>query len=102
MNIKQEALMVSPNERIVLATMGEWHRDMLVVDSWINNRPKSQQAASLLCSKLEEREGKISQIIEYLARKRGMTPDDLRIQVLRGEAERLAAEEWANEIGDEE
>ncbi|MDJ0517502.1 MAG: hypothetical protein QNJ74_15030 [Trichodesmium sp. MO_231.B1] len=40
--------------------------------------------------------------MEYLARKRGITADELWIQVLRGEAERLTAEEWANESRDEE
>ncbi|NES71471.1 hypothetical protein [Okeania sp. SIO2B9] len=94
--------MVSQNERIVLATMGEWHRDMLVIDSWINNRPKSQQAVSLLCAKLQECKDEIKERMEYLARKRGITADELWIQVLRGEAERLTAEEWANESGDEE
>ncbi|MGK7921967.1 MAG: hypothetical protein AB4080_18380 [Trichodesmium sp.] len=89
--------MVNRDERIMLSPLGEWYRDLLVVDSWINNRPKSQQATSLLCAKMQEREAKIQKRLEYLARKRGITAEELWIDILQGNAERLPAEEWAED-----
>lgn len=77
--------------RFTMPRPGEYYSDLLHVDSWINGRSQGQQACSLLCAKLMEREAKIKARIEYLARKRGIDADDLWMQVLRGEAKPMDA-----------
>lgn len=79
------------DERLVIAPIGEYYNDLLTVDSWIRDTTKSQQASSLLASKLQEREQRIKERIEYLAKKRGMTSDELWINILKGTAEKISA-----------
>ena len=81
------------DERLVIAPIGEYYNDLLTVDSWIRDTTKSQQASSLLASKLQEREERIKERIEYLAKKRGINPDELWLQILKGTAERITANE---------
>lgn len=73
--------------RFTMPRPGEYYSDLLFIDSWINGRSQGQQACSLLCAKLMERESKIKARVEYLAKKRGMDAEDLWMQILRGEAE---------------
>lgn len=77
-------------ERFSIAPLGEYYRDLLEVDSWINARTASTQANSLLCAKLQEREQRIEERLAYLAKKRGISSDEMRIQILKGEAEDLS------------
>lgn len=84
--------------RLTIAPIGEYYEDLLEVDSWINDRSKAQQASSLLCSKLQEREQRIRERVEYLAKKRGISPDELWLQILKGKAKKIDV----NEIVDEE
>lgn len=81
------------DERLVIAPIGEYYNDLLTVDSWIRDTTKSQQASSLLCSKLQEREQRIKERIEYLAKKRGITSDELWINILKGTAKKIDADE---------
>jgi hypothetical protein len=76
-------------ERFSIAPVGEFYRDLLEVDSWINARTASTQANSLLCAKLQEREPKIRERVDYLAKKRAISSDEMWVQILRGEAEDL-------------
>ncbi|HEY9658148.1 MAG TPA: hypothetical protein V6C65_06825 [Allocoleopsis sp.] len=80
-------------ERFSIAPLGEFYTDLLTVDSWINARTNSTQANSLLCAKLQEREVKIKERVGYLAKKRGISPDEMWFQILKGEAEDLSPEE---------
>ncbi len=89
------------DKRITIAALGEWYNDLLRVDSWINNRPPSQQAASLLCSKLQEQEARVQQRLEYLAKKRGVKSDELWVDILKSRAEKLDAEDWVEDEEDE-
>jgi virulence-associated protein VagC len=81
------------DERLVIAPIGEYYNDLLTVDSWIRDTTKSQQASSLLASKLQEREQRIKERIEYLAKKRGITSDELWINILKGTAKKIDADE---------
>jgi len=81
------------DERLVIAPVGEFYNDLLIVDSWIRDNTKATQASSLLCSKLAEREGHIRERINYLAKKRGITPDELWLQILKGNARKIDADE---------
>lgn len=80
-------------ERFSISPIGEYYMDLLTVDSWINARTNSTQANSLLCAKLQERESRIKERVEYLAKKRGVSTNDMWVQILKGEAEELSPEE---------
>ena len=80
-------------DRITLAPVGEYYDDLLTIDSWINGRTKGMQGTSLLCSKLQEREQRIKERVEYLAKKRNISPDDLWQQILSGTAAKKEDEE---------
>ena len=80
---------------IRLAAVGEFYGDLLKVDSWVNNKTMAAQSNSLLCAKLQEREGRIRARVQYLARKRGITEDALWLQILKGEAEEMTADDVA-------
>ena len=67
--------------------------DLLTLDSWINARTNSTQANSLLCAKLQERESKIRERVDYLAKKRGISFDEMWLQILKGQAEDLDPDE---------
>lgn len=71
--------------RLTISPIGEYYEDLLTVDSKINNRSKAQQASSLLCSKLQEREQKIKERVQYLAEKNGLTFQEQWNQLLAGE-----------------
>lgn len=88
-----EGLTMPRRERFSISPIGEFYMDLLTVDSWINARTNSTQANSLLCAKLQERESKIRERITYLAKKRGIPPDEMWFQILKGEAEDLTPEE---------
>ena len=88
------------DERLVIAPIGEYYNDLLVVDSWIRDTTKSQQASNLLCTRLQEREQRIKDRITYLAKKRGISPDELWIQILKGNAKKIDADEIVSDSFD--
>lgn len=88
------------DERLVISPIGEYYNDLLIIDSWIRDTTKSQQASSLLCAKLQEREERIKERIEYLAKKRGITPDELWLQILKGNAKKIDADEIVSDSFD--
>ncbi|MDB9527844.1 hypothetical protein PN498_17750 [Oscillatoria sp. CS-180] len=77
-------------ERFSISPIGEYYRDLLEIDAWINARTASAQANSLLCAKLQERETRIKERVAYLAKKRGITADEMWVQILKGDAEDLS------------
>ena len=81
------------DDRIVISSIGEYYNDLLTIDAWIRDNTKAAQASSLLCSKLQEREERIKERIEYLAKKRGITSDELWVQILKGNARKIDADE---------
>ena len=62
---------------------------MLTVDAWVNGRTKVVQAQSLLCAKLQERDKLIKERVEYLAKKRGITFDEMWEQILNNTAQKI-------------
>ena len=81
------------DDRILVSGLGEYYDDLLTLDAWINGRSKPQQANSLLCAKLMERENRIKERVAYLAGKRGISADEMWVQILRGDAEKIHPEE---------
>lgn len=80
-------------ERFSISPLGEFYMDVLTVDAWINARSRSIQANSLLCAKLQEREPRVRERVAYLAKKRGISADELWQQILQGEATPMESDE---------
>lgn len=84
---------MAKDRRLALPALGEYYNDILTLDAWINNRTRVTQAQSLLCAKLQEREIRIKERLEYIAKKRGITADELWESILEGTAEQLETDE---------
>jgi hypothetical protein len=82
-------------QRLTIPSIGEWYADLLAIDAAINARTPGQQAQSLLCAKLQEREGKIRERVAYFAAKRGLTPDEMWRALATGKYVPITPEEWA-------
>ncbi|MBD2057896.1 hypothetical protein H6F88_18035 [Oculatella sp. FACHB-28] len=91
--IRQE--MPKKTDRLQIPGIGEWYADLLRIDATINERSEPQQASSLLCSKLQEREPRIRERVKYLADKRGITFEEMWNDILTGKFEKLTPEEFA-------
>jgi hypothetical protein len=70
------------DDRLALPALGEYYDDLLDIDAEINGRTKVQQGQSLLCAKIQEREGKIKERVQYLADKRGITFNQMWAELL--------------------
>jgi hypothetical protein len=93
MSLEPIERMASKDDRPRISELGEWYEDLLTIDSQINRRSEAQQAASLLCAKLQEREPKIKERVRYLASKRGMTFQEMWLLILKGEYQKMTTEE---------
>jgi hypothetical protein len=81
------------DRRLVLPALGEYYDDLLKYDSEMDNATKAQKARSLLGAKLQEREPLILRRLEYLARKRGISVEELQLLMLSGKYKPLTIEE---------
>lgn len=81
--------------RIQVPYLGEHYNDMLLLEAWIKNRSAASEAQSLLCSVLMRREAARNAILERLAKKRGITVEELAAAILLGAATHLTPEEYA-------
>lgn len=93
MDVETSQKVMAKDDRPRISPLGEWYDDLLTVDSAINGRSEAQQATSLLCAKLQERQEKIKERVRYLAAKRGLTFEEMWLQILKGNYRRLTAEE---------
>jgi hypothetical protein len=87
--------MPKKSERLQIPSLGEWYGDLLAIDARINERSEPNQAHSLLCSKLQEREERIKKRVEYLAQKRGIASEEMWKQLVTGTFEPITPKEWA-------
>lgn len=83
-------------ERLQVAQLGEYYEDLLTVDAWVDDRTKSAQANAILSNALQERELKLRERVAYLAKKRGIDPQEFWIDILKGNAEKISPEEIAS------
>lgn len=90
------------DNRLIISSLGEYYTDLLIVDAWINDRSKAGQANSLLCAKLQEREIRIRERVEYLAAKRGIDSKELWKQIITGTATRNESSEFVEDDDFEE
>jgi len=84
---------MASNQRLAVSPLGEIYEDALTIEAFLKNRTKSNEANSLLCSRLMARQEYRQQAISYLAWKRGVTPEEMIEQILTGKAEHLSPEE---------
>ncbi|MTJ50670.1 hypothetical protein [Dolichospermum sp. UHCC 0259] len=68
----------------IMIQLGEYYQDLLTIDAFIAGRTPSAQAGSLLGAKLQEREPKIKERLQYLATKKGVTVEELTASILNG------------------
>lgn len=87
------------DDRIQVTGLGEYYDDLLTLDAWINGRSKAQQANSLLCAKLMERETRIKERVRYLAGKRRISTEEMWVRILNGSEDKIQPEE-ADTVGE--
>lgn len=88
-NLKVIGMAPKKDERLSIPALGEWYDDLLRIDAWSNNRTMATQGQNLLYAKLQEREARIKERVNYFAKKRGISFDEMWNQILTGKAERL-------------
>lgn len=71
--------------RIVIAPIGEYYEDLLALSAWASGQSKSMQGSALLRQKLDEIKASIDDAIAQAAKKRGLSPDEVRAKILAGE-----------------
>ena len=81
------------DERLLVAPLGEYYDDLLAVYAFVTDRTRSTQGNFLLCEKLREEAPKVRESVAYLAKKRGIEPEKLWNQILKGEAKKISPEE---------
>lgn len=84
------------DDRLSMSSLGEYYEDVLEIDARINGRSKAEQARTLVYAKIQERESKIKERVQYLARKRRISFDEMWDMLLTGEGyEKLTPDEYA-------
>lgn len=91
---KMSRIMPKRSERLQIPALGEYYGDLLAIDAAINARTEPQQASSLLCSKLQEREDRIRDRVSYLASKRRKSFEEMWDEILTGKFEPLSPDEY--------
>ena len=82
-------------ERQYISYVGEFYDDAWTVEAALKGKTKTVEGASLLCTKLQEREDKRNKMVQYLADKRGISFKEMWMQMLTGKYEPLTGEELA-------
>jgi len=76
---------MSGQKNRVTVQLGERQKDLLEIDAWLSGRTVSLCAAVLLSQKIQEEEGRINDELEYLAKKRDLTSEELTKLILNDE-----------------
>lgn len=66
------------------ANLGLSHYEMLFVEAWLENRSLAEEAGSLLSAKLVQRKEERDEMLRKLARRMGITYDELWDGILDG------------------
>ncbi len=95
----QEGLKVAPirrDDRIGMSSLGEYYEDILEIDARMNARSKAEQARTLVYAKIQEREGKVKERVQYLANKRGISFQEMWDMLLTGDGyDKITPAEYA-------
>lgn len=73
-------------KRFPIGPLGEHDDDWLRILAWLNNTSKSVQAASLISIQIKEKKPEIQEMLDYIAKKRGIPSDELIESILNGTA----------------
>jgi len=90
------------SNRFHIQPLGELYHDALTIEAWLKGRTLAAEGNSLLCSTLMRRQDYRDKALEELAEKRGITPEQLKRQILTGEAIALTAEDYKAIVSSED
>ncbi|MEN8443376.1 MAG: hypothetical protein ABG776_00020 [Cyanobacteria bacterium J06555_13] len=82
-------------ESIQIAGLSEFYYDQIVVEAWLKGRSIRAEAQSLLQAMLYKRLEPKKMMLAELARKRGITVEQLTDDILTGKAQPLSPEQYA-------
>lgn len=88
-------IMPRATERQYISYVGEYYDDAWTIEAELKGRTKTNEGSSLLCAKLQERESRRNQMVQYLADKRGISFAQMWNQMLTGKYEPLSNDELA-------
>ena len=71
-------------KRITLPPLGEHDDDWLTILAWLYSRSRGSQAAALVSAGIVEQKAEIEKMLDYMARKRGITTEQLIKGILGG------------------
>ena len=76
---------MSGQKNRVTVQISERNKDLLEIDAWLSGRTVSLCAGVLLSQKIQEEEVRINEELEYLAKKRDLTSEELTKLILNDE-----------------
>lgn len=83
------------SDRIQITKPGEYYMDALKIEAFLKNNTIAGEAKSLICARLMQRKEYREEMLDWVARKRGVTRQELIDAILAGEAEKLSSSELA-------
>lgn len=82
-------------DRLNIRHPGEYYGDMLALEAFLKGgRSLSEEACNLLCARLMQRREIRGEMLEHLARKRGISVEALVEDILKGRAKAIEPEEY--------
>jgi hypothetical protein len=76
---------MSGQKNRITVQISERNKNLLEIDAWLSGRTVSLCAGVMLSEKIQEEEPRIKEDLEYLAKKRGLTPEELTKLILNDE-----------------
>ena len=87
--------------RLQVPYLGEHYADLLKIEAWLKARSVPNEAQSLLCAMLMKREAARDGILQRLAKKRGISKDQLVANILAEKEAHMSSAEYADLLSDE-
>ena len=87
--------------RLNIPHPGPYYYPALQIEAFMKSRETATEASELICSALDEREAQREKMVAFVARQRGISPEELVDQILRGEADPLNEDELSGNNGEE-
>jgi len=82
--------------RITIAVPGEYYWAMLNLEAWLKGRPIATEAPNLLGSILRNRTEERNNMLDFLAKGRGIGREELIHKILNGTVQPQKLEDWVN------
>lgn len=77
------------SDRMQITRPGEYYMDALKIEAFLKNNTVAGEAKSLICARLMQRKDYREEMLDWVARKRGFTRQELIDAILAGEAGKL-------------